>query len=63
MKMEKELAKEYSKNFFTDKSNSRKELKKMDEIERTVEKEGDWNKFSKEVVGNLINQMLKNQGV
>lgn len=56
--MEKELAKEYSKNFFTDKSNSRKELKKMESIEKKVEKDGDWNKFSKEVVDNLIHQML-----
>ena len=57
--MEKQLAKSYSENFFTDKSRSRKELRRMEEIEKKVEREGDWNKFSKEVVNNLIGQMLK----
>jgi len=57
--MEKELAKEYSKNFFTEKSASRNELKRMIEIEKKVEKDGNWSDFSKEVVNNLIGQMLR----
>lgn len=53
--MEKELAKEYIKLGF---SNSRKDLKRMTEIEAKVEKNGDWNKFSKHTVDNLIGQLL-----
>lgn len=55
---EQHLAKEYSKNFYTDKSNSRKELKRMESIEKEVEKNGDWNKFSKAVVDEFIGQTL-----
>lgn len=55
MNMEKELAKEYIKLGF---SNSRKDLKRMTEIETKVEKNGDWNKFSKHTVDNLIGQLL-----
>lgn len=55
MNMEKELAKEYIKLGF---SNSRKDLKRMTEIEAKVEKNGDWNKFSKHTVDNLIGQLL-----
>jgi hypothetical protein len=56
MKTEKELAKEYIKLGF---NNSRNDLKRMEAIEKQVEKNGYWNKFSKATVDNLINELLR----
>lgn len=55
--VEKELAKEYIEAGFAGYGNSRKGLKRMTQIEDKVEREGDWDKFSKEVVKNLIGEL------
>lgn len=55
---EKKLALEYNGEIYGEDSNSRKQLKKSMAIEKKVEKEGDWNKFSKAVVDDFIKQTI-----
>ena len=55
---EKKLALKYNGEIYGKDTNSRKQLKKSMEIEKKVEKEGDWNKFSEAVVDDFIKQTL-----